>query len=310
MTVLITCPPMLKSLAEFLPRFDERGITVETPPVVQALSEPELVRLVPRCDGWIIGDDPATRAVFAAGKSGQLRAAVKWGVGVDNVDFAAARELGIATANTPGMFGKEVADLAMAYVTALARRFVLIDRGVRAGAWPKPPGISLEGRTVALIGFGDVGRSTARRLIAADMRVTAYDPLLDAAHCPPGVEVAAWPNRLGEADFVVLTCALTKDNHHIVNRDTLALMRRGVQVINVARGGLVDERALVEAIEGGHVAAAALDVFEHEPLPVSSPLRQFEQCILGSHNASNTADAVSRASHRAIDLLFGFLGVA
>src|SRR3954463_4084350 len=118
MKVLVTCPPMLRALAEFRPRFDERGIALHAPDVVQTLKESDLARLVPNCAGWIIGDDPATPAAFAAGKAGRLRAAVKWGVGVDNVDADAARELGIALANTPGMFGKEVADLAVGYVTA------------------------------------------------------------------------------------------------------------------------------------------------------------------------------------------------
>jgi D-3-phosphoglycerate dehydrogenase len=310
MKVLISCPPMLRNLDEFRPRFEQKGIDVSAPAIVQTLSESALLRLVPECDGWIIGDDLATRAIFAAGKAGRLRAAVKWGVGVDNVDFESARELGIAVANTPAMFGKEVADLAMGYVTALARRFVLIDRGVRSGRWPKPTGISLEGRTVALVGYGDIGRNTARRLIAAEMRVVAYDPLVDLANLPQGIDVAAWPDRIEEADFIVLTCALTPENHHLLNREILSRVKSGVHVVNVARGGLVDETALAAAIEGGHVAAAALDVFEDEPLPVPSPLRQYEQCILGSHNASNTIDAVRRASNRAIDLLFGFLGVA
>src|SRR5262245_39716917 len=196
MRVLVTCPPMLRRIDQFRAPFDQRGIALETPDVVQVLTEQQLLALVPRCDGWIIGDDPATRAVFAAGKAGALKAAVRWGVGVDNVDFAAARDLGIPVANTPGMFGREVADLAMAYVTALAREFVVIDRGVRAGGWPKPAGISLEGRTVALVGFGDIGRQTARRLLAADMKVTAYDPAIDAQALPQGVQSAVWPAGL------------------------------------------------------------------------------------------------------------------
>lgn len=310
MNVLVTCPPMLGSIDEFRSRFEQRGIHLTAPDVVQTLTESALIGLVPECDGWIVGDDPATRAVFAAGKRGRLRAAVKWGVGVDNVDVVAARDLGIAVANTPGMFGREVADLAMAYVTALARQFVAVDRGVRTGAWPKPTGISLEGRTVALVGHGDIGGNLARRLLAAEIRVVAYDPALDSAHPPAGVDVATWPQRVEEADFIVLTCALTKDNRHMLNREVLSQSRPGVRVVNVSRGGLVDEAALVQAIESGHVSAAALDVFEVEPLPPSSPLRRFTQCVLGSHNASNTIDAVRRASHRAIDLLFGFLGVS
>jgi D-3-phosphoglycerate dehydrogenase len=307
--VLVTCPPMLRNLDEFRLRFEQPRIELEVPPVVQTLTEAELIHLVPTCDGWIIGDDPATRAVFAAGKSGKLKAAVKWGVGVDNVDFAAAREQGIPIANTPHMFGKEVADLAMAYVTALARQFVAIDRGVRAGRWPKPSGISLEGRTVALVGYGDIGMNTARRLLAAGMRVRAYDPVLSAKPSPE-IDIAVWPERVEEADFIVLTCALTATNRHMVNGTVLARARRGVRVVNVARGPLIDEAALVLALESGQVSAAALDVFEEEPMPTDSPLRRFDQCIFGSHNGSNTVDAVRRASERAIDLLFGFLGVS
>ncbi|MFN6035371.1 MAG: NAD(P)-dependent oxidoreductase, partial [Dolichospermum sp.] len=108
----------------------------------------------------------------------------------------------------------------------------------------------------------------------------------------------------------VLTCALTPDNWHILNKKTLALAKRGLRIVNVARGPLIDEVALAEALASGQVHSVALDVFEVEPLPEESPLRQFEQCIFGSHNASNTVDAVHRASERAIALLFDFLGVS
>ena len=310
MKVLLTCPPMLRGLDEFRPRFERHAIELETPEVVQTLTEGELLGLVPACDGWIIGDDPVTRRVLAAGKAGRLRAAVKWGIGVDNVDQTAVRELGIPFANTPEMFGNEVADLAMAYVTALARHIVAIDRGVRAGDWPKPAGISLAGRTVALVGCGDIGSQTARRLTAAGMRVVAYDPVLGDRQPPDGIEVAVWPARVEEADFIVLTCALTAANRHMLNESVLARARRGVRVVNVARGPLIDEAALVSALRSGQVSAAALDVFEEEPPAAGSPLRELDHCILGSHNGSNTVDAVRRASNRAIDLLFGFLGVS
>jgi D-3-phosphoglycerate dehydrogenase len=123
------------------------------PETVQTRAISDLLELVPAHDGWIIGDDPATREVFSHGKSGKLKAAVKWGVGVDNVDFDACEKLGIPVANTPGMFGAEVADLALGYIIALARQTFEIDRGVRAGQWPKPLGISLGERKVAILGF-------------------------------------------------------------------------------------------------------------------------------------------------------------
>jgi D-3-phosphoglycerate dehydrogenase len=308
MKVLITCPPMLRAIDEFRPLFAQAGLEITTPAIVQILPEAELIQLVPQFDGWIIGDDPATARVFEAGKAGKLKAAVKWGVGVDNVDFAACKRLGIPISNTPGMFGKEVGDVAVAYVTALAREIVTIDRGVKSSQWLKPAGISLAGRTVALAGFGDIGRNTAKRLLAAEMKIVAYDPFFKPAPGLEAVESATWPARIEEADFIVLTCALTKDNRHMLDAAVLARCKPGVRVVNVARGPLVDETALAAALQSGRVHSAALEVFEVEPLPKDSPLRTFgDRCLFGSHNSSNTIDAVRRTSHKAIELLAGFL---
>ena len=184
-----------------------------------------------------------------------------------------------------------------------------IDRGVRANTWPKPAGLSLAGKTVALVGFGDIGRNTARRLLACEMNVIAYDPSYRPAPGLEAVERADWPQRLSEAHFIVLACALTKDNRHLLNARTLAQCRRGVRIVNVSRGPLIDESALAAALSTGHVHSAALEVFETEPLPADSPLRSFAQCLFGSHNASNTVEAVQRTTARAMESLFNFLHV-
>lgn len=309
MRVLITCPPMLGKIDDLRHLFDQKQVDMFCPAVVQTLSEDELVELVPQFDGWIIGDDPATRRVFEAGKKGLLKAAVKWGVGVDNVDFVAANDLAIPVTNTPNMFGGEVGDVAMSYITALARETFLIDRQVRLGKWPKPNGISLAGKTLGLVGLGDIGKATARRVLAADMRVIAYDPIAGPSAKTDGVELAAWPERVEECDFIVLTCSLNEGNRRMLNAGVFARAKRGVRIVNVARGALISECDLIDALENGVVHSAALDVFESEPLPMSSPLRKFERCILGSHNGSNTADAVRRTSERAVGLLFKFLEV-
>jgi D-3-phosphoglycerate dehydrogenase len=192
-------------------------------------------------------------------------------------------------------------------VIALARDTFLIDRGVRAGDWPKPRGISLAGKTVALVGFGDIGKNTARRLLAADMQVIAFDPVAPDSPELPNVMRAPWPERLEEADFIVMNCALTPSSRHMLNAATLARAKPGVRVVNVGRGPLIDETALIAALGAGHVHSAALDVFETEPLPMDSPLRAHPRCVFGSHNASNTADAVIRTSEQAIARLIGFL---
>lgn len=307
MKVLVTCPPMLGMIDSLRPIFEKHGVEVTAPKVVQTLSVEELVHIVPQHDGWIVGDDPATREVFTAGKAGKLKAAVKWGIGVDNVDFTACKDLSIPITNTPNMFGAEVADIAMGYVIALARETFQIDDGIRRGQWPKPRGISLAGKTVALVGYGDIGKSTAKRLFAADMEVIAYDPAAPDSPELATVQRADWPNRIEEVDFILATCSLTPSSRHMINADTFATTKPGVRVINVGRGPVVDEPALEAALRSGKVYSAALDVFEVEPLPMDSYLRTHPRCIFGSHNASNTADAVTRTSEIAIDKLMGFL---
>jgi D-3-phosphoglycerate dehydrogenase len=310
MKVLVTCPPMLGQIDRFRPIFEKKDIELIAPNVVQTLSEEELIDLLPQVDGWIIGDDPATGRVFEAGKNGRLKAAVKWGVGVDNVDFEACKKLGIPIINTPQMFGKEVANIAIQYLIGLARQTYQIDRGVRAGNWLKPAGISIAGRTAALVGYGDIGKAAASRLKALELEVLVYDPYAPrTSEEEAAYTFLSFPERLEEADFVVVTCALNPETYHLIDRDALAQMKRGVRIINVSRGGIIDEQALITALEMKQVHSVALDVFEEEPLPMDSPLRGYETAIFGTHNGSNTVDAVERASWKAISLLFGFLDV-
>ncbi len=310
MKILITCPPMLGMVNEFRHYFEEKDISLLTPNVIQTLTEEQLKEILPEVDGWIIGDDPATEAVFKAGQAGKLKAAVKWGVGVDNVDMDACKRLGIPITNTPNMFGAEVAGIAVAYVIGLARQTFLVDRGVRDGKWLKPPGISLAEKKVALIGFGDIGKATAKRLFAFDMPITVYDPYAskDAAD-KVKYTFKTWPEDISQADFIVITCALTPTTIGLINSDTLSQMKDGVRIVNVSRGPIIQEAALVAALKTGKVHSAALDVFETEPLPSNSQLREFDRCIFGTHNGSNTEDGVRRASHQAIRYLFDFLNV-
>lgn len=307
MKILVTCPPMLGLFDEFIEKFESEGLTGVPAKVTQVMTEAELIQILPEYDGWIIGDDPATRRVFEAGAKGKLKAAVKWGVGTDNVDFQACEDLNIPIMNTPGVFGREVADVAMTYVLGLARQTYLIDREIRQNkAWPKPSGISLWNKKAAVVGFGDIGQSTVKRLLACDLEVITYDPYFKPAKSIP-IENYIWPDRIGDMDFIVFTCPLTPQTQHMFNEDILPKLKPGVRIINVSRGPVIDERALVKGLRDGTVHSAALDVFEVEPLDPQSELRKFDQCIFGSHNGSNTVDAVRVVSHMAIDRIAGFL---
>lgn len=292
---------MLGLFSEFEADFKSAGVVGVPAQTTQVLTEDELIAVLPEFDGWIIGDDPASKRVVAAANAGQMRAAVKWGVGTDNVDFPAFAELGVPVENTPGVFGQEVADVALTYALGLARETYWIDRQIRyEQSWPKPSGISLSGRKVGVVGFGDIGQQTARRLIACGSQVIAYDPYFAPV---PGLEVdhETWPNQLSELDFLIFTCPLTPETEGLFNHDTLGLLKRGVRIVNVARGPIIIEAALVDGLQRGIVHSAALDVFEIEPLPAASPLRNYDRCIFGSHNGSNSKDAVRRVSRIAIE---------
>lgn len=310
MKVLVTCPPMLKQIHLFRAKFEEKNIELVTPNVTQTLTEEELVDLLPEMHGWIIGDDPATEKVFQAGVNGNLKAAVKWGIGVDNVDFAACKKLGIPITNTPDMFGEEVATVAMGYLLGLARHLFEIDRGVKNGEWPKPTGMSLRDKTVGVLGFGDIGKNVAKYAHSFSMKSIVYDPYAKVSDSDKEkYSFENWPESLGKLDYLIVTAALTPETRHMVNKNTIGKMKKGVQVVNISRGPIIDESSLINALESGHVKAAALDVFEQEPLPADSKLRNFDQCIFGTHNGSNTLEGVIRASEKAISELFGFLNI-
>jgi D-3-phosphoglycerate dehydrogenase len=291
---------MIRAIDNLKVEFAKRSSTVFCPEFTQTLSVPQLLDLVPLYDGWIIGDDPATAAVFQAGRHGQLRAAVKWGAGTDNIDFDGAVLAGYDIANTPGTFGEEVSDVALGYLIGLSRDLFFVDREVRLGKWPKPSGTSLHDKRVGVVGYGHIGKALTRKLQAIGMSVVVYDPFITACL----LDYSSWPQRIQELDFIVLTCALTAENRHMLNASAFSKMKRGVQIVNVARGGLVDQAALLEALQNDHVAGAALEVLEDEPPEADAPLLHHPKCIFGSHNSSNTKEAVQRTSVQAIQLLF------
>ncbi|MFN2626143.1 MAG: phosphoglycerate dehydrogenase [Mycobacteriales bacterium] len=301
--VLISCPQMQVSFPAFEEQFRALGIEADLPPVEQALSEAKLLEIIDRYDGVIAGDDEFTARVLA--RATRLRILSKWGVGVDGIDREAAARAGIPVTNTPGTFDGEVADVCIGYLVLLARGLHRLDAGVRAGGWPKIEGTSLAGKRLVIVGLGGIGSALARRAAAMEMTVIGCDADEGARDraLASGVDVRDLRDALAIADFLSLNCPLTPQSRHLVNSESLALMPRGAYVINTARGGLVDEAALVAALTSGQVAGAALDVLEREPPAADNPLRRFDTVIFGTHNASNTAEAVQRVSERAVDNL-------
>jgi D-3-phosphoglycerate dehydrogenase len=303
MKVLITCRQMQSCIEQFADRFEAEGIEVVQPPVAgQQPDEEELAEMIRGVDGMIAGDDPLSAAVLE--HADRLRVISKWGVGTDGIDIEAAAAHGIVVTRTPNVFGEEVADVAIGYMVMLARQLHRLHASVLDGGWLKHEGMSLSGKALGIVGLGDIGRAVARRGAGFGMTLVGHDIVEpDEATLALGLRTAPVEELLGAADVVVLCCPLTPETHHLIDAERLAQARDGLLLINVARGPLIDEAALAAALESGRVAAAALDVFEQEPLPETSPLRRFPSCVFGTHNGSNTREAVLRASERAVENL-------
>ncbi len=299
--VLISCVQMQKSFDLFRAILEEHGIEADLPEVAQGLSEADLLKIIEQYDGIITGDDEITASVIA--KASRLKVIAKWGIGIDGIDLEAARERGIPVSNTPGVFADEVADIVMGYVILLARRIHNIDRAVRQGEWLKVEGTSLHGKVLGVVGLGSVGQAVVRRGVTAGMPIIGHDivPPPDEFVEETGITIVdSIDDLLRRSDFISLNCPLTESNYHMLSNEEFSIMNDGVYIINTARGPLIDEDALITGLRSGKVAGAALDVFEDEPLKPDSPLHEFGSCIFGSHNASNTREAVERTSELAV----------
>jgi D-3-phosphoglycerate dehydrogenase len=262
--------------------------------VKDGLGERELIDLIPQFSALVVRSrTKVTANVFNAGS--KLRVVGRAGVGVDNVDVEAATRRGVVVLNAPGGNTISTAEHAFSLLLSVARKIPQADANVRNKHWDKKDfeGIELYNKTLGIIGMGRIGSELSRRAIAFGMRVIAYDPYLSATRARSlQVElVDELDDLLANADFISLHTPLTAETRHILDTARLQKTKRGVRIINCARGGLIDETALIKALQDRHVAGAALDVFETEPLPADSPLRGAPNIVLTPHLGASTAEA-------------------
>ncbi len=300
-SIAITCGQMQNHLHQHRERLEAAGFDLVIPALSgQQFSTAELLDIAHPCVGIIAGDDDLGRATLSGLPN--LKVLVRWGIGTDTVDFDAARDLGIVVRNTPGVFGDEVADSAFGYILNLARGHHLIDAAVRRGEWRKIEGVSLAGETLGVVGAGSIGTAVMRRGLGFGMSTVVYDPFVQSGLPAGAVLVDDLGELLARSRFVVLTAPSTDSTRGMINAASLKKFRSDAFLVNVARGDLVTEPDLVDALQSGALAGAGLDVFEVEPLPDDSPLRSLN-VVLGAHNGSNATAGVVRASQRAVDIL-------
>jgi D-3-phosphoglycerate dehydrogenase len=301
---------MLPSIERFRPVLERYGISLIIANVQERLEESDILKYAGQFDGTICGDDYYTARAIAACVP-RLKVISKWGTGIDSIDQKAAAEQGVKIGRTLNAFTLPVADTVMGYVLAFARRHPSMDRAMKSGKWEKIPGKALHETTLGVVGVGNIGKAVTRRARAFGMTVLGTD-IVEIDHvfiAEAGIRMVDLKNLMAQADFISLNCDLNPTSHHLVNSETLSFVRPTSVIINTARGPIVDEPALIAALQSGKIGGAALDVFEVEPLPHDSPLLKVENVMLAPHNANSSPAAWERVHWNTIKNLLDGLGI-
>jgi D-3-phosphoglycerate dehydrogenase len=301
---------MLPSIDRFRPVLERYGITLIVANVQERLEEVDILKYAGQFDGAICGDDQFTARAIAA-CTPRLKVISKWGTGIDSIDQDAAVRFGVKIRRTLNAFTLPVADTVMGYILAFARRHPEMNREMKSRRWNKIPGKALHETTLGIVGVGNIGKAVTRRARAFGMTVLGTD-IVEIDHvfiAETGIRMVDLKLLMAEADFISLNCDLNPTSYHLVNSGTLSFAKPNSVIINTARGPIVDEPALVSALKAGRIGGAALDVFEVEPLPHSSPLLEMENVLLAPHNANSSLAAWERVHWNTIKNLLEGLGI-
>jgi len=290
--ILLSAPYMLPFVERFKPIFEHYGCELILPEVHERLSEEEVLGYAGQFEGTVCGDDRYTEDVLRR-CSPRLRVISKWGTGIDSIDQVVAAKLGIKVYRTTNAFTTPVSDSVLAYMLAFARMQPWLDRVVKSGTWEKLPGRALSECVLGVIGVGNIGKEVLRKAAVFGMTLLGNDiiPIPAEFTRENNVQMVDLEELLRRSDFISVNCDLNPTSIHLINHDTLAITKPSAILINTARGSIVAETALVQALKEGRIAGAALDVFEIEPLPLDSPLRSMDQVMLAPHNSNSSPSA-------------------
>ena len=300
--VLVTVAQLYHREAEYLRRLEAAGLDVERR-IGQGgrLTEDELIDALPGVFATLASSEPYTERVFRAAPD--LRVIGRWGVGYDAIDVPSATRHGVLVCTAVGTNHEAVADYAVALMLALQRGIVANHRMLTGGVWQTVFRPAIWRATVGIVGLGRIGQAVARRCRGFDMTILAHEPMPDTAFVRAhGIELTSLEELLRRADLVTLHCPATPENHRLINRERLALMKPTAHLVNTARGSLVDETALHDALTTGGIAGAGLDVFEKEPR-TASPLFALGNVIVSPHLAGIDETSEAAMADRAIDAI-------
>ncbi|MCD6401092.1 MAG: phosphoglycerate dehydrogenase [Anaerolineales bacterium] len=308
-TILFSAPYMTPVIDRFRPLFERYGIDLLVARVKERLNEDDLLEYAGKFDGTVCGDDQYSARVLEA-CSPRLKVISKWGTGIDSIDQKKARELGIQVRNTPNAFTVPVADTVLGYILSFARQLPWMDRKMKQGIWEKIPGVTLSECTLGVVGVGNIGKAILRRARVFGMKLLGNDIIEIAPDFiwENRIEMTSLSDLLSRADFVSLNCDLNPTSYHLINQKTIEDMKETGILINAARGPIVEEKALVNALESHKIAGAALDVYEKEPIDRDNPLLKFDNVLLGTHNANSSPVAWERVHWNTVRNVLDGLG--
>ncbi len=292
--ILVTPRSFVQSGGKAIQRLKDEGYQLILNETGKTYSEEQMITQCAEVDGVIVGIDPMTEKVLLQAK--RLKAISKYGAGLDNIDIKKAEELGIKIDKAAGTNAVSVAELAMGLFFALARSLPYVSSNTKNGGWERKRGVELKGKTVGIIGMGNIGKEVARMAYGLGMTVTAYDPYLDRndeAIADYSVTLKELPDIYANSDFISMHLPLLEETRYMINKESLALMKSSAFLVNTSRGELVNEKDLCQALQDGVIAGAAEDVFSKEP-PEESPLLGLDNFILTSHIGAFTGEANER----------------
>ncbi len=296
--------PLDKEAMELLRSKEELEVTSEH------LDREELMKVIPEVDVLIVRSaTKVTGDIIEMGK--KLKIIARAGVGLDNIDVRKARDLGIKVLNTPGASAISVAELAIGMMFALSRHLVRGTVDLKEGRWTKKElkGVELFGKTLGIVGIGRIGREVAKRALALGMKVLAYDPYIKEVEME--VEMVDFKTLLSRSDYITFHVPLTEETRHMVNEETISKMKDGVFLINCSRGGILDEKAVLDGLKSGKIAGLGLDVFENEPpnTDVERELLSLNNVVATPHIGASTKEAQKRVGKEIVQKVFEELGV-
>jgi len=301
--ILVTTQMMIHNQPRFLKWLSDYGFNVDFVMNDQFLNEKECLNLLPIYDGWIAGDDQITSKVINH-LTPRLKIISKWGSGIDSIDIKYAQTNNVVIKNSPGAFKNAVSEIAVGYLLLLSRGILDTHNQVINGIWPKKQYNELVEANIGIIGLGSIGASVAEKLVSFGSKIYYYDPFVNMKKFIK----KDFNEILKISDFLIFTCGLNNSTKYMLNKKNIGLIKQGSYVINVGRGPVIEEDALIIGLEQKKILGAALDVYEKEPLSQASKLKNYN-VVLGSHNANNTSKAVESVHKMTVENLTSFFNV-